>query len=209
MEEKKLPLEKDVDLELEYKVYSLYDKIKKRWKLLVGALITLILLFAGYLYKKHLDQENLKKASALLSDINEAVSKDNTAKAEELIKKFEKEFSGTDLIKVVFAYKVMLNKEKNIDDRETAKKLHSLLKTDLKSGVSEYIAYLDYKNNNLSQAKKVLSEIDQKNYNFYSAKMLLGFIYKKEGNTKEAENIFKMLTNSKYRYFSIIGKENI
>lgn len=209
MNEKELPLKKDVDLELEYKVYSLYDKIKKMWKVLIATLLAVVLIISGYLYKRHLDEENIKKASVLLSEINDAVSKNDTAKAENLIKNFEKDYSDTDLNKVVLAYKILLNREKGIEDMETAKKLHATLKTDLKSGLSEYIAYLDYKSNNITKSKNVLSEIDQKSYNFYSSKALLGFIYKREGNLTEAENVFKMLSNSKYRYFSMIGKENL
>lgn len=209
MENKKLPLEKDVDLELEYKVYSIYDRLKKRWKPILASVVLILLIISGYMYKNQLDNKKKEEASVLLSQINSALSKEDTKLAEQLIEKFEKNYKNTDLWKVVLAYKILINKEKNIDDEKVAKELSDSLKTDLKSGIDEYIAYINMKKGNLKQAKDILSNIDQKNYNYYSAKLLLGIIYKRESDTKQAEDIFKLLSNSKYRYFSLIGKESL
>ncbi|MCX7760661.1 MAG: tetratricopeptide repeat protein [Hydrogenothermaceae bacterium] len=211
MEKEKLPIEKDVDLELEYKLYSVYDFLKKRWKLVISLLFIVLVGAAGFYLKEKLDKEKREKASILLSKIkiNSQLSENKIEEAKKLIIDFEKNYSSTDLYKVVLAYKILIEKESNKEDQKSAKELLGLLKTDLKSGVNEYIAYTDYKENKLKEAKLVLESIDQKNYNFYSSRALLGFIYKKEGNTQKAQEMFKLLSNSNYRYFSLIGKENL
>ncbi|MEJ5173581.1 MAG: tetratricopeptide repeat protein [Hydrogenothermaceae bacterium] len=209
MEKEKLPIEKDVDLELEYKLYSVYDFLKKRWKLVVSLLFIVLVGAAGFYLKEKLDKEKREKASILLSKINSQLSENNIDEAKKLISDFEKEYRSTDLYKVVLAYKILIEKESGKEDQKSANQLLALLKTDLRSGVNEYIAYTDYKENKLKDAKSVLESIDQKNYNFYSSRVLLGFIYKKEGNTQKAQEMFKLLSNSNYRYFSLIGKENL
>lgn len=209
LENKKLPLEKDVDLELEYRVYSLYDKVRKRWKFIVAFIVLILVIISAFLYKNQIDIKKTEEASILVSQINDALSKEDIKLAESLIEKFERKYKDTDLWKVVLAYKILINKEKSIEDEKIVQELYNNLKTDLKSGVNEYMAYVVFKKGDLEKAKAILLDIDQKNYNYYSARLLLGFIYKKQLNTKEAENIFKLLSNAKYRYFSLIGKENL
>ncbi|MEZ0324078.1 MAG: tetratricopeptide repeat protein [Hydrogenothermaceae bacterium] len=209
MEKEKLPLEKDVDVELEYKLYSFYDLIKKRWKLFTSLLIVILIGVFGYYFKKSLDEKKREEASVLLSKITSQLSENKIEEAKKLISDFEKNYSSTDLYKVVLAYKILIDKENNKEDKKSARELSELLKTDLKSGVKEYIAYIDYKENKLKEAKSILESIDQKNYNFYSSRVLLGFIYKKEGDIQKAQEMFKLLSNCNYRYFSLIGKENL
>lgn len=209
MENKKLPLEKDVDLEIEYKLYSIYDFIKKRWKIFLSLSIVLLAMIFGLYFKKQLDIQNREKASKILVEINQALSKNDMEKAKKLIGDFEKDYKDTDLYKVILAYNIIMEKESGKDDLKSSEILLKNIKTEVKSTVKEYIAYINYKNGNVKEAKNSLESIDQKNFNFYSAQSLLGFIYKKEGQIGKAQEKFRLLSNSKYRYFSVIGKENL
>lgn len=209
MEKRKVPLEKDIDIELEYRIYSLYDRIRKRWKFVLGIVLSVFLLASGYYYKKTLDMKKKEEASVLIVGINEKLSKEDTTGAQKVIEEFEKRYRDTDYKKVVLAYKILLQKEKGIDDTKSAEELKESLSTELKSGLKEYLAYVKYKNGKIKEAKESLLSIEPKDYNYFSGRMLLGFIYKKESDLSKAQEMFKSLSNSKYRYFSLIGKENL
>jgi hypothetical protein len=87
----------------------------------------------------------------------------------------------------------LINKEENKENKEPAEKLRNELKTDISSGVNEYLAYLKNKEGNSKEAKEILKSIDSKKYNYISAQTLYALILKKEGNFQEAQKIFETI----------------
>ncbi len=210
MEKEKLPIEKDVDLELEYKIYRLYDILKKKIKIILIFFVILLILLGGYYYKKELDLQNNTKASVELMKISQLIADNKLVEAEGEIKNFEKNFKDTDYYKVILAYKILLKKENNVEDAESSKQLLNLLKTDISSGFKEYLAYINYKNGDLKTSKSYLKDIDSKNYNYLSSQILYAFILRKEGNYQEANKILDMIKNNQnYRYLSLLAKESL
>ena len=210
MNKEKLPIEKDVDIELEYKIYHLWDKVKKYLKFILAFVVILLIGSAGYyLYSKKKQEEN-EKASVYVSKIANLLSEDKKEEAKKLIEEFEKKYKDTNFYKVVLSYKVMIVKDEGKEDEKTANDLKEKLNTQLSEGVKEYIAYIKFKENKNNQAKEILKSIDKDKYNYISAQSTLGLIYKKEGNYQEAEKIFNLIKENKdYRYFSILAKENL
>lgn len=206
----KLPLEKDVDIELEYKVYHFWDKIKKYLKFIVATVLILFIFSLGYyLYKQKKEEEN-QKASVYITKINNLLADNKKDEAQKLIQEFEKNYKDTDYYKVILAYKIMMMKEENKEDVSLAKELKNKLQTQLSKGMIEYESYLEYKSGKQSEAKETLKSINKEDYNYISAQSLLALIYKKEGNFQEAEKIFKTIQENKnYRYFSILARENL
>lgn len=210
MEKEKLPIEKDVDLELEYKIYRIYDILKKKIKTILISLVILLIIFAGYYYKKELDLQKKIKASVELTKISQLISDNKLAEAEKEIGNFEKNYKDTDYYKVVLAYKILLKRENNLEDLESVKQISNLLETDISSGFKEYLSYLSYKNGDLKTSKDYLKSIDSKSYNYLSSQILSAFILKKEGNYEEARKILEMVKNNQnYRYLSLLAKESL
>lgn len=210
MEKEKLPVEKDVDLELEYKIYRVYDILKKKIKLILISLVILLLIFLGYYYKKELDSQEKIKASVELTKISQLIADNKLSEAEKEINNFEKNYKDTDYYKVVLAYKILLKKENNLEDVESGKKILNLLETDISSGFKEYLAYINYKNGDLKTSKDYLKSINSKDYNYLSSQILYAFILKKEGSYEEAKKIFEMVKNNQnYRYLSLLAKESL
>ncbi len=210
MEKEKLPIEKDVDLELEYKIYRIYDILKKKIKTILISLVILLIIFAGYYYKKELDLQKKIKASVELTKISQLISDNKLAEAEKEIGNFEKNYKDTDYYKVVLAYKILLKRESNLEDLESVKQISNLLETDISSGFKEYLSYLSYKNGDLKTSKDYLKSIDSKSYNYLSSQIISAFILKKEGNYEEARKILEMVKNNQnYRYLSLLAKESL
>lgn len=206
----KLPLEKDVDIELEYKVYHLWDKVKKYLKFIVATVLILFIFSLGYYFYKQKKEEENQKASVYITKINNLLADNKKDEAQKLIQEFEKNYKDTDYYKVILAYKIMMMKEENKEDISLAKELKNKLQTQLSKGMIEYESYLEYKSGKPSEAKEMLKSINKEDYNYISAQSLLALIYKKEGNFQEAEKIFKTIQENKnYRYFSILARENL
>lgn len=210
MSKEKLPLEKDVDIELEYKIYHLWDKVKKYLKLIVAGVIILFISSLGYyLYKQKKEEEN-QKASVYITKINNLLADNKKDEALKLIQEFEKNYKDTDYYKVILAYKIMMMKEDSKEDVNLVKDLKEKLKTQLSKGMIEYEGYLKYKSGKIKEAQENLKLINKEDYNYISAQSLLALIYKKEGNFQEVEKIFKTIKENKnYRYFSILARENL
>ncbi|MFN3978271.1 tetratricopeptide repeat protein [Sulfurihydrogenibium azorense] len=210
MSKEKLPLEKDVDIELEYKIYHLWDKVKKYLKIILAFVVILLIGSLGYyLYTKKKQEEN-EKASVYVSKIANLLSEDKKEEAKKLIDDFEKKYKDTNFYKVILSYKIMMAKDEGKEDEKLANALKEKLNTQILEGVKEYTAYLKLKQNNTNQAKEILKSIDKDKYNYISAQATLGLIYKKEGNYQEAEKIFNEIKEKKdYRYFSILARENL
>ncbi|WP_297889587.1 tetratricopeptide repeat protein [Sulfurihydrogenibium sp.] len=210
MSKDKLPLEKDVDIELEYKVYHLWDKVKKYLKFIVATVLILFIFSLGYYFYKQKKEEENQKASVYITKINNLLADNKKDEAQKLIQEFEKNYKDTDYYKVILAYKIMMMKEENKEDISLAKELKNKLQTELSKGMIEYESYLEYKSGKQNEAKEMLKSINKEDYNYISAQSLLALIYKKEGNFQEAEKIFKTIQENKnYRYFSILARENL
>ncbi|WP_457621404.1 hypothetical protein [Persephonella sp.] len=206
---KEIPIKEDVDLEFEYKVYMLFDRLKKYKLFIISGFIAFILLVIGLVYMKSQREEYLNKASGVIYDISNLYSEKNYDEAMKLIEKFKKQFSDTPYIKLALSYELLIQKEKGNISQDKIKEIESLLESDqLRSGFKEFYAYTLYKNEKNSEALSVLNKIDQKYYNYISALLLKGFILKKEG--KDPENVFRQITElSKYNYFKKIAEENL
>jgi len=192
MEKEKLPIEKDVDLEFEYKVYRIYDFLKKHFKFALAFLLLLIIISGGLYYKNQIDKQNREKASLYLSKITDLLSENKLEDARKELENFKKQYGDTEFYKVTLAYEILINEEENKENKEPAEKLKNELKTDLSSGVNEYIAYLKNKEGNSKEAKEILKSIDSKKYNYISAQTLYALILKKKAIFKKLKKSLKL-----------------
>ncbi len=206
---KEIPIKEDVDLEFEYKVYMLFDKLKKYKLFLIAGFIGLILLIVGFVYIKSEREKILNKAAGTVYEIRKLYNDKKYDEAEKLIKEFKGKYSDTPYIKLALTYELLIEKDSKNITVEKIRNLEKVLKSDqLKSGIKEYYAYLLYKKGKNDEALKTVDQIDQKYYNFISALLLKGFILKKEG--KNPEDIFRQISElSKYNYFKKIAEENL
>jgi predicted negative regulator of RcsB-dependent stress response len=209
---KDLPFEENVDIEFEYKVFMLLDKLKKFKFFIIGGFIILIVAIVAFFLYKEQQQKILNEASKLAYQIKIAYENDNQKKANELIKIFKEKYNDTPFLKVVLSYQLNIEKEKNPEKTEsTASQIKRILNTDqLKSGYKEYSAYVLYEKNQLNNALSILGSIDKQYYNHISAQLLTAIILKKKGNKDTAKSIFEELSQKKqFRYFSTIAEENL
>ncbi|WP_456401016.1 tetratricopeptide repeat protein [Persephonella sp.] len=206
---KEVPLKEDVDLEFEYKVYMLFDKLKKYKYLIIGASILFLLGIVGYVYMESEKEKILNKASGLVYDIRKSYIEEDYDKAISLIKEFKEKYSDTPYLKLAVSYEILISKKKNKVKPEDLIVLKEMLESDqLKSGIKEFKAYLLYTENKNKEALSNLEQINQKYYNYISSLLLKGFIIKKDGGNPE--NIFKQIIEiSKYSYFKKIAEENL
>ena len=209
---KDLPFEENVDIEFEYKVFMLLDKLKKFKFFIIGGFIILIVAIVAFFLYKEQQQKILNEASKLAYQIKIAYENDNQKKANELIKVFKEKYKDTPFLKVVLSYQLNIEKDKNPEKTEsTASQIKRILNTDqLKSGYREYSAYVLYEKNQLDNALPILGSIDKQYYNHISAQLLTAIILKKKGNKDTAKSIFEELSQKKqFRYFSTIAEENL
>ncbi len=211
MKKEKLPLEKDVDIEFEYKLYLFWERIRKYTKLIIALVVAVIIGIFGYIYKKNADEKLLNAASSVIYNIGELYANGKYEEAEKLIKRFEDQYGNTPFIKIAVSYQILINKEKNKEDLQTPSNLKKLLVSEqLKAQNREYIGYLNYKNKQYQQSLNILDTIQQKHFNYISAQLLKGANFVKLGKLKEAESIFNNISEtSNYRYFTIVARENL
>ncbi|NPA12827.1 MAG: tetratricopeptide repeat protein [Aquificae bacterium] len=210
-EKKKLPIEENVDIEFEYKVYMLYDKLKKHKGLVVlGVVLFFALIFGGYFYKKH-KESLLNRSSVIAYQIEKAYLNKEYEKAEKLINQLKKEYPNSPFVKLAEGYSFLIKKEKEKVSPTDADKLEQILSTKhLKGVVVEYKGYLYYTDGKYQQTLSTIQPIDQRYSNYISALTLKGFTYKKIGKTEEAKQVFsQVLELSPYEYFKLIAKENL
>ncbi len=215
MEEKKskdLPFDKDVDLEFEYKVFLILDKISKYKYFIIGFFVALIVATVIFFLYKQEKEAFMNEASKVVYKIKLAYENDNDAKALSLIEDFKRNFAETPYIKVVLAYEQSIKKNKNpLETENINNKVKNKLVTDqLKSGYKEYTAFLLYEKKQDDQALSILGSIDDKYYNSISAKLLTAIILKEQGDKESSQAIFQELSQKKlFRYFSTIANENL
>ncbi len=214
MKKKHLPLEKDVDIEFEYKVYMVLDYLKKYYKPLLAIGVAIIVgIVAFYLYQKN-KEETYNRASAVMFEISNLYANEKYESAEKLIKRFKEQFSDTPYVKLADAYSILIMKAKN----ENTKKIESIsnelkekLKTKhLKSAFTEFESYLKYRENNYQSAIELTKNVKQEHFNYISAATLRAFAFKKLGKDREAKQIFEEISQtSPYQYFKLVARENL
>ena len=215
MEEKKpkdLPFDKDVDLEFEYKVFLILDKISKYKYFIIGFFVALIVAIVVFFLYKQEKEAFMNEASKVVYKIKLAYENDNDAKALSLIEDFKRNFAETPYIKVVLAYEQSIKKNKNpLETENINNEVKNKLVTDqLKSGYKEYTAFLLHEKKQDDQALSILGSIDDKYYNSISAKLLTAIILKEQGDKESSQAIFQELSQKKlFRYFSTIANENL
>ena len=215
MEEKKpkdLPFDKDVDLEFEYKVFLILDKISKYKYFIIGFFVALIVAIVIFFLYKQEKEAFMNEASKVVYKIKLAYENDNDAKALSLIEDFKRNFAETPYIKVVLAYEQSIKKNKNpLETENINNEVKNKLVTDqLKSGYKEYTAFLLHEKKQDDQALSILGSIDDKYYNSISAKLLTAIILKEQGDKESSQAIFQELSQKKlFRYFSTIANENL
>ncbi len=215
MEEKKpkdLPFDKDVDLEFEYKVFLILDKISKYKYFIIGFFVALIVAIVIFFLYKQEKEAFMNEASKVVYKIKLAYENDNDAKALSLIEDFKRNFVETPYIKVVLAYEQSIKKNKNpLETENINNEVKNKLVTDqLKSGYKEYTAFLLHEKKQDDQALSILGSIDDKYYNSISAKLLTAIILKEQGDKESSQAIFQELSQKKlFRYFSTIANENL
>ncbi len=210
--EKNLPFEENVDIEFEYKVFLILDKLKRYKYLIIGAFVLLLIGIVGFFIYKQNQEKILNEASGLAYKIKLNYEKGEDEKALSLINEFKKKYAETPFIKLVSAYEININKRENpLKTEETSKLIREKLFTDqLKSGYKEYNAYLLYLKDEKDKALPVLGSVDEKYYNNISAKLLTAIIFKETGNTEKAKSIFEEIAQKRFlRYFSTIASENL
>ena len=211
MEKKKLPLEQDVDIEFEYKVYMFYDFVKKNIKLFIAGIVLIILLIVAFFYYRHHQQEILNKSSSIAYQISKLYQDKKYQEAEKLINKIKKEYPESPFVKVAIAYDLLIKKDQSKITPEDINKLQVRLNSQqLNAGLTEYKGYLYYKNKEYGKTLNIIKTIDQRFYNYISALTLKAFTLQKTGNSSEAKNVFnEILQLSKYDYFKLLAKENL
>ncbi len=211
MKKEKLPLEKDVDIEFEYKLYLFWERIRKYTKFIIAFVIAVIIGIFGYIYKKKADEKVLNEASSVIYSIGDLYANGKYDEALKLIKRFEDQYGDTPFIKIAVSYEILIDKEKNKEDLKKPTNLGNLLVSEqLKAQNKEYIGYIHYKNQQYQQSLNILNTIQQKHFNYISAQLLKGANFVKLGKLKEAESIFNSISEtSNYRYFTIIARENL
>ncbi len=211
MKKQKLPLEKDVDIEFEYKLYLFWEKVRKYTKLIIALIVAVIISIFGYIYKKNADEKVLNEASSIIYKIGDLYANGKYDEALKLIKSFEDRYSDTPFVKIAISYEILIDKEKNKEDLQTPSNLKKLLISEqLKAQNREYIAYIHYKEKQYQQSLNILNTIQQKHFNYVSAQLLKGANFVKLGKLKEAESIFNNISEtSNYRYFTVVARENL
>jgi len=211
MDKKKVPLEKDVDVEFEYKVYMIYDFLKKnRGFVITGVVLFFLLLFSFFFYKHH-RETILNESSVLAYQIQKAYDEKEFEKAKNLINKMKDKYPDSPFIKVAIAYSLLIKKDKgNINPTDLNILQVRINSEQINSGLTEFRGYLYYKNNEYGKTLTVIRPIDQRFYNYVSALTLKGFTLKKMGEITESVNVFnQVLQLSKYDYFKLLAKENL
>ncbi len=211
MKKEKLPLEKDVDIEFEYKIYLFWERVRKYTKLIIALVIAVIIGIFGYIYKKKADEKVLNEASSVIYKVGDLYANEKYDEALKLIKMFEDQYGNTPFVKLAISYEILINKEKNKESFQNPKKLGSMLVSNqLKAQNNEYIAYLHYKNKEYQKSLNILDTITQEHFNYISAQLLKGADLVKLGKLKDAETIFNTISEtSNYRYFTIVARENL
>ena len=211
MEKKKVPIEKDVDIEFEYKVYMVYDFLKKnKIFVIIGAVLVVLLISTFFVYKHH-KETLLNESSVIAYQIQKAYDSKDYEKVKKLVDRLRKDYPDSPFVKLGIAYELLVKKEKNSIKPEDLNKLQVRVNSDqINAGLTEYRGYLYYREKQYGKTLTVLRPVDQRFYNYVSALTLKGFTLKKLGEKEKALTAFnQVLQLSRYDYFKLIAKENL
>ncbi len=213
MKKEKLPVEENVDIEFEYKLLHIYDRIKPYFKHILAAILLFILIIIYVLYRHSAQQERENKASIYIYQIKKDIEDKKFKEAEKKIKFFEANYADTDFIKLAYAYEILIEKQKNSLKSDTVKKLKEKLSTDQSKGYfTEFEGYLFYKDKQYSKSLDKLNLVKQDNFNYLSALTLKAIIFDKQRNKEKATELFgeiEALAKNKYPYFENIAKRSL
>ena len=214
MKKKHLPLEKDVDIEFEYKIYMFLDYLKKYSKLLIAFAVLIFLSIVAFFYYQKEKEKTYNQASAIIYDIGELYAQKKYDDAIKLIKSFKQKFSDTPYIKIALSYELLISKEKNENSdkqKPIAKNIKQKLETkQLKSAFTEFDGYLSYDMDKFQEAVNTLNKVKKEHFNYLSATLLKAFALKKIGKEKEAKSLFEEISEtSAYQYFKLVARENL
>ncbi len=205
--EKEVPLKEDVDLEFEFKVYLLLERLKKYRYLIIGIFVLLILGIVGiYFYEKKLKEEK-NQASLMAYEISQLYENNKDKELLKKIEEFKSKYGDTDYIKLVLTYEYLVKKEQNKLKAEDLDNLITKMNTDnLKAYLKEFKAYLLYRNKKYKEALNILNSITQQDFNYISALTLKAIILKTENNP-EYKNILEQVKNlAKTPYFKQLAE---
>ncbi len=214
MKRKHLPLEKDVDIEFEYKIYMVLDYLKKYKKPLIALGITVIAsIVAFYLYQKN-RQETYNRASSIVFEIGNLYAEKKYEEAKKLINRFKEQFADTPYVKLANAYSILImtaNNEKPESIEKIVKELHSKLETkQLKSAFTEFEGFLKFSEKKYQETVNITEKVKQEHFNYISAITLKAFAFKRLGDEKKAKVIFEEISQtSPYQYFKLVARENL
>ncbi len=214
MKKKQLPLEKDVDIEFEYKVYMILDYLKKYHKPLIALAVAVILAIVAFFYFKKEREKTYNQASAVIFQIGELYAQEKYEDAQKLIKSFKQQFSDTPYIKLALSYELLILKakgEKPEKQKPVVEELKNKLETrQLKSAFIEYDGYLSYVSNKPQESIDILSKVKKEHFNYLSATLLKAFAFKKLGKNEQARSLFEEISQtSAYQYFKLVARENL
>jgi len=207
---KEVPLKEDVDIEFEYKIYILYERLKKYKFLILGVFVGIILVIvASYFYQKH-KEERINEASVIFYNLEKAYNENKYNEAKKFIEKLKNDYKDTGYYKLALSYELLIKKEKNQISVEDIDNLKNSLNTeDLKGYLSEYQAYIAYKNEKYNDALDKLNSITQQNFNYISALTLKGIVLIKEKNPQFKQVLEEVVNLSQYDYFKQVAKNLI
>ena len=206
MKKEKLPIEENVDIELEYKLLHFYDRIKPYLKFIIAGFILTVLILIALIYQKSKEKEFLDSAGAKVYEISELVSSKKFNQAKKLIAEFKKTYADTPYIKLINVYEIQIQRQQNKNiDKKLVQETKRLFDTDqLKAFYTEFEGYLNFKEKKYAEAKKNLDNVKQNHFNYLSALLLKGIILEKTGEKDKAKTIFeevRELSKNKFNYF--------
>ena len=206
MQKEKLPLEENVDIEFEYKLFHFYDRIKPYLKFIIIGFILAVLILIALIYQKSKEKEFLNNAGAKVYEILELVSNKKFSQAKKLIAELKKTYADTPYIKLINVYEIQIQRQQNKNiDKKLVQETKNLFNTDqLKAFYTEFEGFLNFKEKKYTEAKQNLDNVKQNHFNYLSALLLKGIILEKTGEKDKAKTAFeevRELSKNKFKYF--------
>ena len=203
---REVPLKEDVDIELEYKIYLLYERLKKYKLVILGFFIGLILALVGLFLYKNYQENKLNNASIVFYNLQTSFEKGDYKTAEKYINKIKSDYKDTGYYKLAIVYELLIKKSKNNISVKDIDKLKNLTETDnLKGYLEEYQAYIQFKNKKYDDVLSHLNKINQQNFNYISALTLKGIVLIKKGDKNYKQVLEEVANLSKTVYFKEVA----
>jgi len=203
---KEVPLKEDVDIEFEYKVYLLYEKLKKYKFFILGFFIVLFLAILSLFFYKNYQENKLNEASTVFYNLQASFEKGDYKAAEKYINKIKSNYRDTGYYKLAIVYELLIKKNKKNISVKDIDNLKNLTETaNLKGYLEEYQAYLQFKNKKYDDVLSHLNKINQQNFNYISALTLKGIVLIKKGDKNYKQVLEEVANLSKTVYFKEVA----